>query len=356
MIFSPAYPRHIVLGPYDESMKKSVLYIILATFFLTGCSTASLEPQASFDSATSLSSSSSDPNPNPNPHPVSLPALMQKDIHGSDLTLGNVLDNNSAYTRYAITYKSGDLTISGIVNIPKGDGPFPVIITNHGYIDPAVYTIGRGLKREQDYLARRGFAVLHPDYRNHAGSDNDPSSDMNLRIGYTEDIIAAVKAIQASGIPQLDGDRIGMLGHSLGGGMTLNTLVVQPSLVDAAVLFAPVSSNAWENADRWIMRDASRSELAQGLTLLYGNPETQPEFWKNISASNFFDRIETPIQIHHGTADSDVPLAWSEATYTALQGLNKESELHVYQGQPHEFTSDWGLVMERTVTFYKTHL
>jgi hypothetical protein len=28
------------------------------------------------------------------------------------------------------------------------------VILNHGYIDPAIYTNGRGLKREQDYLAR----------------------------------------------------------------------------------------------------------------------------------------------------------------------------------------------------------
>ena len=46
---------------------------------------------------------------------------------------------------------------------------------NHGYIEPSVYVTGQGLMREQDYLARAGFVVLHTDYRGHAGSD--PASE-----------------------------------------------------------------------------------------------------------------------------------------------------------------------------------
>jgi uncharacterized protein len=61
------------------------------------------------------------------------------------------------------------------MNIPIRKGKYPLVILNHGYIDPAVYTLGRGLKREQDFLARNGFAVLHTDYRNHAFSDDDAS-------------------------------------------------------------------------------------------------------------------------------------------------------------------------------------
>ena len=52
--------------------------------------------------------------------------------------------DNSVYIRYQISYKSDELEISGIMNVPKGNGPFPVIITNHGFIDPRIYTLGRG--------------------------------------------------------------------------------------------------------------------------------------------------------------------------------------------------------------------
>jgi len=60
-------------------------------------------------------------------HPVSLPALIEQEYDGRDLQLGKVLEENSAYTRYYITYKSGELTISGIMNVPKGPGTFSFI-------------------------------------------------------------------------------------------------------------------------------------------------------------------------------------------------------------------------------------
>ena len=158
---------------------------------------------------------------------VSLPALMRKDYEGRGLRLGAALAEYSTYTRYAVTYLSGDLRISGIMNVPDGNGPFPVLILNHGYIDPAYYVTGQGLAREQDFLARRGYVVLHTDYRNHAGSDDDPTAERRMRLGYTEDVINAVLAVKRSPLPFLDGDRVGLLGRSMGGGVTLNALVVR---------------------------------------------------------------------------------------------------------------------------------
>ena len=48
-------------------------------------------------------------------------------------------------------------------------GRHPAVVLAHGYIDPAVYVSGQGMRREQDWLARAGYVVLHVDYRNHAG-------------------------------------------------------------------------------------------------------------------------------------------------------------------------------------------
>lgn len=285
--------------------------------------------------------------------PVSLPVFAQRTFSGTDFTVGKVLAENSAYTRYYITYKSGQLLISGIMNVPKGDGPFPVLILNHGYIDSGVYTNGRGLKREQDYLARRGYVVVHPDYRNHADSDDDPDAELSLRLGYSEDVINAIGAIKNAGMPYVDTERIGMLGHSMGGGIAQNILVTRPDLVTAVVLFAPVSSDYRENFNRWTRR---RQEVAEKIVALYGTPTSSPVFWANVSARTFFDKVETPVLIHHGTADKDVPIAWSEATVKALQNLGKEVTFYTYPGEPHEFTKAWPLVMQRTVQFFDTYL
>mgnify|MGYP003981051517 FL=1 len=82
------------------------------------------------------------------PSTLSLAYFSTMKLEGKDFTLGDVLSSNSAYTRYTVTYSSNGLQISGILNIPTGDGAFPLMVMNHGYIARSVYTNGRGFKRE----------------------------------------------------------------------------------------------------------------------------------------------------------------------------------------------------------------
>ncbi len=282
-----------------------------------------------------------------------LPELFYKEFNGHNLQLGEVLADNDIYTRYYITYQSDDLKISGIMNVPIGTGPFPVLILNHGYIDPEIYTNGRGLKREQDYLARQGYVVIHPDYRNHAQSDKVENVEENFRLGYTEDVINLILAVKNSGFNFLDKDKIGMLGHSMGGGITENVLVIKPSLVKAAVLFAPVSADVRDNFNKWTR---SRVEVAAKILNDHGSFDDNPDFWDNLSPINFIDRIITPIAIHHGTIDESVPVAWSEKFHQALKENNKESFLYFYENEPHEFIDAWPEVMSKTADFFDQYL
>jgi len=293
-------------------------------------------------------------------NPVSLPALKEKQFDGRELKLVKVLAKNAIYTRYYITYKSGELTISGIMNVPKSRGPFPVIITNHGYINPAVYTNGRGLKREQDYLARHGYAVLHPDYRNHNGSDKTTGDSLEQHLGYVEDVINAVYAIKTSRLSSLDKERIGLLGHSLGGGIALSVMVTKPDLVKAYVLFAPMSSDYRDNYYRWIVRHREPKygspEATRQIIAKYGSPESNPQFWDEISAKTYIDEVKAPVLVHHGTADKSVPLAWSEKLAKLFSEHKKQLKLEEYPGEPHEFIKAWPLVMKRTVNFFDLYL
>nr|WP_184830173.1 alpha/beta fold hydrolase [Jiangella mangrovi] len=283
---------------------------------------------------------------------------MQQGYDGGDLRLGEVLETADTYTRYAVTYRSAGLTISGILNLPDGAGPFPVLVLAHGYIDPDVYTTGRGLRREQDYLARQGYAVLHTDYRNHAGSSDDPENEVRLRLGYTEDVVNAVLAVRAATdtIPQLDGERVGLLGRSMGGGVALNTLVVQPGLVDAAVVYASVSSNAVQNFDQWTRGQPGSEALTDQIIGAYGAPEANPEFWQGVSPVTFFDRVTEPVLIHHGTADETCPPQWALDTDAALRVAGKDVTLQLYEGEPHAFEGDWQLSIERSAAFFAQHL
>ncbi|MBM7519412.1 alpha/beta fold hydrolase [Nocardioides nitrophenolicus] len=289
------------------------------------------------------------------PHPVSLPALAQKDFDGRGLRLGEEVARTPRHRQYAVTWRSGKLTVSGRLAVPEGPGPFPTVVLAHGYIDPAVYVNGQGMTRERSWFGDHGYVALHVDYRGHAESDPDPSGGLDMRLGYTEDVINAVLALRAWDGPVDDG-RIALVGRSMGGGVVYNALVARPGLVDAAVVFAPVSSDAVDNFERWIRPDPSRGSLARRILREYGEPAAQPAFWQGISARTYFDDITEPVLIHHGTSDDSCPIRWSRATARWLARAGVEVTLRTYPGEEHAFGPRWALSMERTERFLRRHL
>lgn len=287
-------------------------------------------------------------------HPDSIPTMSEKEFNGSDLKLVKVLSKNEYYTRYSITYKSEGFKISGIMNVPNGKGPFPVLILNHGFIEPQNYTNGQGLKREQDFFARNGYVVLHSDYRNYGLSDFDPNNDIRPRSGYVEDVINAVSTLKKSNLTFLDKENIGMLGHSMGGGITLNIMVTKPEIVKAYVLLAPINSDYKENFDRWVLSDWP--EVAQQFYDKYGTYEENPELWKSISAKYYLDKVSSPVMIHQGVLDEDVPVQWSQDLNNMLKEKNKDITYFEYPKEGHTFFDAQSLVMERTLKFFNENL
>lgn len=341
---------------------------MVAALVLTGCggeSTAQEEPEPSPTSTgdTASASPSATPRTGSSPSPsaealppvrnrVSLAALMREEFPGGRIRRERQVLANEAYTRHEVSYPSGDLTVSGVLLRPRGKGPFPAVVLNHGYIEPSVYVTGQGLMREQDYLARAGFVVLHTDYRGHASSDPASARSRETRLGYTRDTINAVRAVKRE--RYVDPERVAMLGRSMGGGVTLNALVTRPGLVGAAVVFAPVSSDFLDNFRRWTV--AERPEAAEATYERYGTPAQAPAFYRGLSARTHFERITEPVLIHHGTLDESCPIAWSRTTQRLLEEAGVDSRLEVYQGEQHAFGPQWPLSMERTVRFLRREL
>jgi dipeptidyl aminopeptidase/acylaminoacyl peptidase len=286
-------------------------------------------------------------------HPVSLPALMRELWQPSGIRQVAVEVETDSYTRSRVTYRSGGLTISGVLLRPHGPGPFPGIVLAHGYIEPELYTTGQGLAREQDWLARQGFAVLHTDYRGHATSDPPVGPfDREARLGYTRDAISGVLALERE--PYVDPDRMALLGRSMGGGITLNALVAYPGLVEAAVIYASVSSSLPENLEHFTR--PNRPEELQRFYGRFGSPRDNPRFYRDLSSRTYFDRITEPILIHHGTADETCPFPWARTTQRLLQRAGVDSTLEVYAGEHHAFVPRWQDSIERTVQFLRRRL
>jgi dipeptidyl aminopeptidase/acylaminoacyl peptidase len=331
--------------------KKLIALLVIGAFLLTSCSNQSSNAEVLLPAPSASPSMSSAPEEIYDP--VSLTALRKSTITGSDLVLGRKIGTTKNYTRYEVTYQANEFKISGIMNIPFGTGPFPTLVLGHGYIDTRIYTTGRGLKREQDYLANQGFIVLHTDYRNHAGSDDDPNNSTNLRLGYTVDVIAAAKALRNSSISEVDVDRIGYLGRSMGGGIGYNVAAIAPNEFDALVLYAPVSANYVDNFNKW---GRGNPEVENPIIEKFGSPEENPDFWAGISAENYFSNISDPIMIHHGTNDESCKVEWSERAAEQMKAAGKDVTLHIYQGEAHAFGPQWELSMQRSVEFLLKHL
>ena len=286
-------------------------------------------------------------------HPVSFQQLIDRQYQAPALQRGAILEETSQYTKYAVTYQSDNLTISGVLYVPQSSAPsegYPVLITNHGYIDTSVYTTGRGLKREQIYFAARGYVVFHPDYRNHAGStktENDPIRD---RLGYIVDIIHAVESLKSSDV-SINKENITLLGHSMGGGATLAAVLVKPDVANRIVLYAPVTANALDSYNRYQKDDPRRAEMVR---LAYGLPEENKEFWDGLNGERYYERLAVPVQIYQGTEDQDVPYEWATHIRDGLQAQNKNVELITYQGEAHEFSFAWEEFMRGVEQFIRS--
>lgn len=298
----------------------------------------------------------------PPPNPVSVAALADADLTGGGLRLGAVRERTADYTSYDVTYAStlagrgtGPLRISGVLNVPTGRPPrggegWPAVVLGHGYIDPAYYVRGQGMTRERGFLASRGYVALHVDYRNHAESTDDPRIEQAVRLGYATDVIAAARALAGSGDVRVDPDRIALFGRSMGGGVMMKALAMEPGLFGAGVGWASVSSLEAENFAQFQRPDAPLAQLEAGFRGRHGLPADDPEFWRGVSARPAFGDITEPVLMVHGRYDDTCPPPWARATQQALTRAGVDATLEWYD-DGHAFGPAFIAAMDRTVRF-----
>ena len=277
---------------------------------------------------------------------------MRADFDGRGLRVLRTETRTADYTRQQVTYRSNGTLVSGVLLKPHGRGPFPAVVLNHGYIEPSIYVTGQGMAREQDWLARAGFVVLHTDYRGHAAGDPVGDLERELRLAYARDSINAVLALER--LRYVDADRTAMVGRSMGGGVTLNALVAAPGLIDAAVIYASVSSRFLDNLDHFTR--PNRPEAVAALYDEFGTPRAEPAFYRGLSSRTYFDRITEPVLVLHGAVDHTCPPRWSRETQRLLQRAGVDSTLVTYPGEDHAFYARWQDSIVRTVRFLRRHL
>lgn len=263
--------------------------------------------------------------------------------------LGEVVYTEAAFTQVAMSYESDGLTITGLANIPPGEGPFPVILVNHGYGPPETYYAGYDSAAVANALARHGYLTLMPDYRGYGGSDDGPNP---FRIGYAIDVMNLVA--QVSSLPQAAPGQVGIIGHSMGGGISTYPMVIQPE-VDAVVLYAAMSADV---ATNWRhIREMWDRESQDALAAVYGTPEENPAGYAAASPIHYLDRVGMPVLLQHGTLDTQVPYEWSVALFEALRAAGKQAYLRTYEGEGHNFSGEaFDTLIATTVAFFDEHV
>ncbi|OGE16892.1 peptidase [Candidatus Daviesbacteria bacterium RIFCSPHIGHO2_01_FULL_36_37] len=300
------------------------------------------------------------------PHPLSIESLKNGEYPGSDLVIEQTLDPGSNYSRQIVSYKSEGLKIYALLTIPNGTPPaggWPIIIFNHGYIPPKEYRTTERYLAYTDAFSRAGYVLLKPDYRGHGNSEGEATGGYGTN-DYSIDVLNAVSSIKKySGV---NPEKIGMWGHSMGGSVTLKNMVVRKD-IKAGVIWAGVVASYPDLVERWRRRSpqptlpgntnmSGRSSWRQNLIAQFGEPSQNPDFWAKLSANSYLSDISGPLQLHHGTSDSSVPIEMSVKLDEQLKAAGKEVEYFEYPGDDHNLANNLGVALQRSVAFFDKYL
>jgi dipeptidyl aminopeptidase/acylaminoacyl peptidase len=220
------------------------------------------------------------------------------------------------------------LEVSGWLYEPPGaGGPWPTVLSFHGGPEgqerPA-------FKDVYQALLARGIAVFAPNVRGSSGFgkefvnlDNGP-----LRGDAVRDIEACVKYVVGEGVAERG--RVGIMGGSYGGYMTMAGLTEYPDLFAAgANLYGVVNFETFfANTEPW-MAAISKVE--------YGDPETQAEMLRELSPIHKLDRVKAPTLVLHGANDTNVPVVEAEQVVEGLSERGVPVEYVLFPDEGHGF-------------------
>ena len=241
--------------------------------------------------------------------------------------------------------------VTGLINIPAGKGPFPIIVMLRGYVDQKLYKTGDGSKRTGEYFAKNGFITIAPDFLGYADSDKESENIFESRFQTYTTVLTLLESIQKSPPTRWDRKNIFLWGHSNGGQIALTVLEIT-SKSYPTVLWAPVSkpfpysilyyTDESDDRGKLIRRELAEFE-DQYNTDLY-------------SITQYFDRITAPIQLHQGTYDEAVPKDWSDTLIKILKNQGLTPDYSVYPGADHNLQPSWNSAVARDLKFFRKNL
>ncbi|KAL0943497.1 dipeptidyl peptidase (prolyl oligopeptidase) [Colletotrichum truncatum] len=211
---------------------------------------------------------------------------------------------------------------------PEGTLP-PLIISSHG--GPTSYT-GSGLKLRTQYFTTRGYAFLALNYTGSTGHGRDYREALFRNWGTVDADDAAEVADHLVSAGKVG--KVGIVGASAGGYNVLQALVRHPKAFGAGFCVCGVSDVKKLDESTHKLE----SEYMGALILDPGMSEEQKEDrYRERSPLFHAGKIESPLFLLHGVADTVVPVEQARLIYQAVKDKGGDVKIREVPGEGHMF-------------------
>ncbi|MDH5588748.1 MAG: prolyl oligopeptidase family serine peptidase [Gemmatimonadota bacterium] len=202
-----------------------------------------------------------------------------------------------------ITYRSrvGDMDIPAYVFQPlekRGSRGHAAMVWVHGGVHGNWTANYWPFVRE---AVERGYVVIVPEYRGSTGYGEEHHRAIDYG-GYEVDDAISAYDWMTENLPHVDPDRVGMMGWSHGGYITILSITRDDHPFQAGAAIVPVTNLLFRLSFKGpgYQRSFATQERIQGL------PFEQREIYKERSPYYAVDRLDTPLLVHVATNDQDV--------------------------------------------------
>lgn len=254
-----------------------------------------------------------------------------------------------------VRFKSFDgMTIPSVFYLPKGasaKAKVPALVYVHGGPGGQTRT---GYSAQIQYLVNHGYAVLGINNRGSSGYGKTFFAADDGKHGREPlwDCVEA-KTFLAS-MPEIDGQRIGIMGGSYGGYMTLAALAYRPEAFKCGVDIFGVSNwiRTLESIPAWW--EAQR----KALYVEVGDPVKDRDFLRATSPLFAADQIRMPLMVIQGANDPRVIKPESDDVVAAVKKNHVPVEYVVFDDEGHGFSKkkNQEVASERILAFLDQHL